>query len=57
MGSVVALCIERSCRAVFAPGAARPSGARSTANDNARTSGLKSGFTFGSELENLTVAG
>ena len=38
-------------------GAARPPGARSTANDNARTSGLRSAFTFGSELENLTVAG
>ncbi len=57
MGSVVALCIEKSCRAAFAPGAARPPGARSTANDSARTSGLKSGFTFGSELENLHRGG
>ena len=57
MGSVVAPCIEKSNRAAFATEPAGPSGTTSTANDKARTSRLKSGFTLGSELENRTVAG
>jgi hypothetical protein len=55
-GEVVAFCIEKSCRPPFAAGATVPSRVRLTEKDNARTSGLKSEFIFGSAFANRTAA-
>src|SRR6266550_1899282 len=55
MGSVVAFCIEKSCRE--GPSPDMLSGVRFTENDNDRTSGLKSEFMLGSAFANRTTAG
>src|SRR5712692_5294257 len=56
MGKVVAFCIEKSCRPGFPAETAVPSRARSTENDNDRTSDLKSEFMLASALANRASA-
>ena len=53
MGSVVAFCIEKSCR----PPLEVEEFVKSTEKDKERTSALKSEFTLGSELPNRMTAG
>src|SRR5216684_6121572 len=56
MGRVVAFCIEKSCRSGLLAEMAVPSRARSTENDNDRTSGLKSEFMLASAFANRATA-